>query len=248
MGMFTEAEAKAILEKVVALSKASECTAQLTGSVDGNIRFALNNVSTSGVVSNANLAVTASFGRRVGTATINEFDDAALARVVRRAEDTARLAPESPEFMPAVGPQTYRPTDTFVQATADTTPAQRAQIAKTSIDACKAEDLIAAGFLEDGQSFVAFANSKGNFGYQRATAFDYTCTVRTADGRGSGWVARDLTDAGRFNPADDIQIARLMRGGQVKLTLKDRMIAFDFTSADKGAPKRKAGEKTEAVE
>ncbi|HST91089.1 MAG TPA: TldD/PmbA family protein [Brevundimonas sp.] len=207
MTIMTRDEAKAILDKVIALSTADECTAQLGGSKEGNIRFALNNVSTSGVVSNANLAVTSSFGRRVGTATINEFDDAALARVVRRAEDTARLAPESPEFMPAVGPQTYRPTETFSQATADMTPAQRAQIAKASIDPCKAANLIAAGFLEDGQSFIAFANSKGNFGYQRATNMDYTCTVRTADGRGSGWVARDLTDASRFNPADEIQIA-----------------------------------------
>ena len=64
---------------------------------------------------------------------------------------------------------------------------------------CKAEKLIAAGFLEDGQSFVAFANSKGNFGYQRATNFDYTCTVRTEDGRGSGWVGRNLKDADEFN-------------------------------------------------
>lgn len=207
MTIMTRDEAKTILDKVIALSTADECSAQLNGSKEGNIRFALNNVSTSGVVSNASLAVTASYGRRVGSATINEFDDAALARVVRSAEDTARLAPESPEFMPALGPQTYRPTETFVQATADITPAQRAQIAKASIDPCKAENLIAAGFLEDGQSFVAFANSKGNFGYQRATSMDYTCTVRTADGRGSGWVARDLNDVSRFNPATDIQIA-----------------------------------------
>ncbi len=52
MGIMTEAEAKTILDKVLKLSTADECTAQLTGSIEGNIRFALNNVSTSGVVSN----------------------------------------------------------------------------------------------------------------------------------------------------------------------------------------------------
>src|SRR5690606_12520789 len=50
MIILTEAQAKAILDKVIALSKADECSASLSGSVEGNIRFALNNVSTSGIV------------------------------------------------------------------------------------------------------------------------------------------------------------------------------------------------------
>ena len=49
---------------------------QLSGSITGNIRFALNNVSTSGIVDDADLAVQVAFGKRVGMATINEFDDA----------------------------------------------------------------------------------------------------------------------------------------------------------------------------
>ena len=98
MSIFTEQEAKALLDKVLALSKADECTVSLSGSVDGNIRFALNNISTSGIVSNADLAVQSSFGKRVGTATINEFDDAALERVVRRAEELARQQQEQLQF------------------------------------------------------------------------------------------------------------------------------------------------------
>lgn len=207
MSILTEAQAKAILDKVIALSKADECTASLSGSVSGNIRFALNDVSTSGIVSNADLAVQVAFGKRVGVATINEFNDAALERVVRRAEDLARLAPENPEFMPAIDKQAYQASPTFSESTAAITPEFRAEVAKASIDPCKAEKLIAAGFLEDGQSFVAFANSKGNFGYQRATSFDYTCTVRTEDGRGSGWVGRNLKDANAFKADSDIRTA-----------------------------------------
>ncbi|MBB3276877.1 MULTISPECIES: TldD/PmbA family protein [unclassified Pseudoxanthomonas] len=207
MSILTEAQAKAILDKVIALSKADECTASLSGSISGNIRFALNDVSTSGIVSNADLAVQVAFGKRVGVATINEFDDAALERVVRRAEDLARLAPENPEFMPAIDKQAYQASPTFSESTAAITPEFRAEVAKASIDPCKAEKLIAAGFLEDGQSFVAFANSKGNFGYQRATSFDYTCTVRTEDGRGSGWVGRNLKDANAFKADSDIRTA-----------------------------------------
>jgi predicted Zn-dependent protease len=207
MSIMTEAEAKAILDKVIALSTADECTANLAGSTEGNIRFALNNVSTSGIVNNTVLGVSVAFGKRQGVATINEFSDAALERVVRRAEDLAKLAPENPEFMPAVARQQYRASDTFSAATAAMTPEARAAIARSSIEPCHAQSLIAAGYLVDEQGFVAFANSNGNFGYQRATEMDYTCTVRTEDGKGSGWVGRNLKDSSGFNVDSDIQIA-----------------------------------------
>jgi predicted Zn-dependent protease len=253
MTIFTEAQAKAILDKVVALSSADECSASLTGAVEGNIRFALNNVSTSGIVSNAELGVQVAFGKRVGTATINEFDDASLERVVRRAEDLARLAPENPEFVPAIGKQTYQASPTFSESTAAITPDFRAQVAANSIAPCKAENLIAAGFLEDSQNFVAIANSNGNFAYQRGTSFGYTCTVRTQDGTGSGWVGRSVRDASDFNADRDIRIAmrkaqdsseaRALEPGKYTVILEPAAAAglisfmlnfFDARSADEG--------------
>ena len=253
MSILTEEQARAILTKVVALSKADECTAQLTGSIDGNIRFALNNISTSGVITNSDLAVQVAFGKRVGTATINQFDDASLERVVRRAEDLARLAPENPEFVPAVAKQVYKPSPTFSAATAAIDPEFRAKVAGDSITACKAQKLIAAGFLQDGQSYVAFANSKGNFGYQRASSMDYTCTVRSEDGRGSGWVGRSLQDSAAFSASTDIRTgirkasasvdARALEPGKYTVILEPAAAAglisfmmnfFDARQADEG--------------
>lgn len=253
MSIYTEQEARAILDKVIALSKADECTATLSGGINGNIRFALNNVSTAGVVEDTELAVQVAFGKRVGVATVNAFDDASLERVVRRAEDLARLAPENPEFMPAVQKQAYTPSPTFSESTAAITPEFRAQVAADSIGPCKQDDLIAAGFLVDGQNFTAFANSNGNFGYQRGTGFDYTCTVRTADGRGSGWVGRNLKDASDFDAGQDIRTAirkasasvdaKALEPGKYTVILEPAAAAglisfmmnfFDARSADEG--------------
>ena len=207
MSMYTEQQAKAILDKVLALSKADECTATLEGGINGNIRFALNNVSTSGSVSDAELAVQVAFGKRVGVATINEFDDESLQRVVRRAEELARLAPENDEFMPAIGKQTYTPSKTYNQSIANITPEYRAKVAVESINPCKNDGLIAAGFLSDNVGFFAMANSNGNFAYQQSTGLDYTCTVRTDDGTGSGWVARNVADAKDFDANAEIKTA-----------------------------------------
>ncbi|WP_058834161.1 TldD/PmbA family protein [Luteimonas abyssi] len=253
MTIYTEEQARTLLEKVVALSTADECTATLNGSQDGNIRFALNNVSTSGLVSNVELGVQVAFGKRVGTATVNEFDDASLERVVRRAEDLARLAPENPEFMPAIEKQTYRPSPTFSESTAAITPEFRAQVAADSILPCRSENLVAAGFLLDGQNFTAFANSNGNFGYQQGTNFNYTCTVRTADGQGSGWVGRSVKDASDFQAERDIRVAmrkasesaeaRALEPGKYTVILEPHAVAglvsfmmrfFDARMADEG--------------
>lgn len=253
MTIFSEEQARQILNKVVALSTADECTATLSGGEEGNIRFALNNVSTSGVVDNAELSVQVAFGKRVGTASVNAFDDASLERVVRRAEDLARLAPENPEFLPAIGPQEYRPSPTWSESTAAIDPEFRARVAADSIGPCREQDLVAAGFLEDSRGFQAFANSNGNFGYQRQTGFNYTCTVRTSDGRGSGWVGRSLKDASDFNADRDVRVAmrkasesseaRALEPGKYTVILEPAAAAglvafmmrfFDARTADEG--------------
>ena len=66
---------------------------------------------------------------------------------------------------------------------------------------------MAAGFLSDEVIVSAFANSKGNFGYQKATSFDYTCTVRTEDGSGSGWVGHNVGAVAQFDAEAAIRIA-----------------------------------------
>jgi predicted Zn-dependent protease len=253
MSILPEAQAKAILAKVVGLSKADEITAQLTGQTRGNVRFALNDISTAGVDDDVSLAVQVAFGKRVGTATINQFDDASLERVVRRAEDLAKLAPENPEFMPAVGKQTYAATPTFSAATAASTADSRAKVATDSIGPCRAEKLIAAGYLENQLGFVAFLNSKGNYGYQTSTSADYTCTVRTEDGRGSGWVGHNVQDIAQFDAGSDIRVAmrkasasadaKALEPGKYTVILEPAAAAgliafmmyfFDARSADEG--------------
>ncbi len=96
MAILTKEEAKTLLEKVLALSKADECTVSLYGYESGNIRYARNSVSTSGAESNISLEIESVFGKKVGTATINEFGDEALARFVKTSEELAKLSPENP--------------------------------------------------------------------------------------------------------------------------------------------------------
>ena len=79
--ILTEEEAKALLKKILSYSKADECIVNIIGEQRGNIRYARNEVSTAGGLTNKNIAVTSAFGNKVGTATIDEFDDASLEKL-----------------------------------------------------------------------------------------------------------------------------------------------------------------------
>ena len=207
MAILTKEESKKIVDKVLAFSKADETSVTLSGDRTGNIRYARNSVSTSGESTNQSIAVTAVFGKRSGTATINEFDDAALEKTVRRAEQIARLAPENPEYMPMLGAQTYLTTNPYAENTAKIDPDYRAQAAFDSIDPCRRKNLTAAGYLEDTTGFTTLANSKGLFGYTKNTNVEFSITVRTADGLGSGYATRDVTDTAKLSTKAATEIA-----------------------------------------
>ncbi len=207
MSMLNEQEAKKLIDKVLAFSKADEINVAVSGGRVGNIRYARNTVSTSGEADNLSLVVTSFFGKRSGTATINEFDDASLEKTVQRAEEIARLAPENPEYLPALGPQQYGKSLTFSENTTRIDPLFRANAALASIQPCINKKLTAAGYLEDTTGFIAIGNSKGLFGYNKETSGDFTITVRTADERGSGYGVQSFTDASKLDTKGVTQIA-----------------------------------------
>lgn len=207
MAILTEDQAREIMQKVVKLSEADFCEVNLSGSKGGNIRYARNTVTTSGEEDNTSLVVQSSYGKKTGTATINEFDEASLEKVVRRSEELAELAPENPEFMEPIGPQEYKQSNTWSDSTANISPDYRAEAAANSINPSKNQDLVAAGFLEDGAGFSAIMNNKGLFAYNRETDVEFSVTIRTRDGRGSGWVSRDFNDVSNLDTASASQIA-----------------------------------------
>ena len=207
MAIYTEEEARKIMEKALSFSTADTCEINLSGEESGNIRYARNTVSTAGHRSNQSLVVQSSFGKKSGTATIDEFDDVSLEKVVKRAEELAKLSPENPEFVEPLEQQSYDKAINFVEATANITPEYRASVANDSIVPAAAKDVTAAGFLDDSYGFSAMLNSKGLFAYNKSSNVDFTVTMRTNDGTGSGWVSRDYNDIGKFNASEASKVA-----------------------------------------
>jgi predicted Zn-dependent protease len=207
MAILTKDEAAVIMKKVIAFSRAEGIEVNLYGDDTGNIRFARNTVSTSGATSNVEMWVTSNYGKKVGAASINEFDDASLEKVVRRSEELAHVAPPNPEFMEFLTPQTYSESIGWSPDTARITAAERVDAAADSIAPARVKGLTAAGYLQDNRTFQAMMNHKGLFAYHRGTSVDFTVTMRTKDGTGSGWAARNFTDVGKLDTKEASAIA-----------------------------------------
>ena len=192
--ILTEARARKLIEKALSFAAAEETRVNLWGGRNGNTRFALNSITTCGDEDSLGISVTAFFGKRHATASATETGEAALKRLVAKAEELARVAPEDPEYVPELGPQQYLPIAPYFERTAKASPKLRAKAALSAIEPAVEKGLTAAGFFEHGHGFHGVGNSKGLFGYCRTTDASFSVTARSATGAGSGWASNNSRD------------------------------------------------------
>jgi predicted Zn-dependent protease len=195
----TRDQAKALADRVLALSTADQTRVTIVSSWSGNTRFADASITTSGGVTDTQLTVSVAIGKRQASSSTNVMDDASLKRTVDLAMRLARLSPEDPELMPELGPQTYQTVNAFVESTADLDPEARASAVRRTMTAATAAgkpagQIFTAGYLEANARVLAVATSNGLFAYHRATDADYSVTARTPDGTGSGWARAGSRD------------------------------------------------------
>lgn len=191
----TRDDAQRTIERAIKLSTADGAQVSVGASVTGNTRFAANQLSTSGEIEGSTFAVESFFGNKHAVVTTDDLSDASIERAVKQSEKLARLAPDDPEVMPALTPQTYTPVNAYYESTAALSPAERARAALTALEPSrKVGNVMASGFIITGTQISAFGNKQGLFGYFPSTSANYTLTVRTSDGTGSGWAAADDHD------------------------------------------------------
>ncbi len=208
----SRAQAQALADRVLKMSTADQTRVMIVSGWSGNTRFADANITTSGGVDDTTVTVTATIGRRRASATTNVLDDDSLRRAVDLAARLAKLAPEDPELMPELGPQTYASIPAYVEQTAGLDPEARATAVQRAVSSAGAAgkaagEIFTAGYLEANVRALTIATSAGLFAYHRTTDADFSMTARTPDGTGSGWSRAGARDAGRIDPASLGRIA-----------------------------------------
>jgi predicted Zn-dependent protease len=186
---WTSEQARALTDRILSFSKSAECEVSLWLSATGHTRFAANDITTAGVARTVTVSITSREGSKSGSTTIDEIDDSSLRDAVARSEALLASAQPNPEQVEGLGPQDYPPIPGFDESTAGAGPIRRRDGVKAALDRARGRGLDSSGFFENNARWAAIANKKGNFGFHRSTSAEYSTTMRTADGTGSGYAS-----------------------------------------------------------
>src|SRR5512145_3306389 len=180
-------DARRILEQAIAAAPGgAECQASLESETASHTRFALNEITTSGLAENTVLTITLRKDGRSGTVTTNDLGPEAIRAAAARAEAMRALLPVDPEAVDLLPRQDYPVIDKYDAACAAARAAERVGGVKAALGVARKQGLTAAGFFQSAVTTRALANSRGNFGFHTGSEAEFSTTMRTGDGTGSG--------------------------------------------------------------
>ncbi len=189
-----------ILSKVIGYSGADQTQATLAAGDSSLTRFANSTIHQNVSEWNAELAVKAVMGRRIGYARTNKLDDESVKAVVEQAVSFARHSEENPDFVSLPEPKPIAEIETYDEPTARYSPADRAGAVAGMIRKAGERGASAAGSLSNGYGELAVVNSLGVEGYSKRTTATLT-TVMTCDS-GYGYADRVAQRIGDLDPID----------------------------------------------
>ena len=176
-------------------------------------RFANNTIHQNVAMESTFVSVRVALEGRTARATTNRTDDDSLRRVVEDVVALTKALPPDDELLPLAGPGRITPVSRYDEATAETTPAERAQAVCEAIQAADSAGQIAAGIFSTEHSLQAFYNSAGVRAMHRETMAHFSITTMLGDS--SGWVKGSNTRRGGLDPLAmalrSVEKARLSR-------------------------------------
>jgi len=186
--MYSREEVKAITDKVLNMaSKATAAEVDFNGGERSATRFANSTITANMVQFDRQVSVTIYQDTRSGSASTRQFDDASLEQMVKEAMAAAEKGRENPNMQPLLGPQEYIPVDAALPSGVNFGPAERAKMARQSIDISDKMKTVGSGYIPKTHQTTCNANSKGLFAYYQVAETSFILTCRTTDGTGSGW-------------------------------------------------------------
>lgn len=161
----------------------------------GNVRWARNQISTTGEVHTNWIGVDRSVRGASAQILINETADTVLLAAARRAERLVALQKESRDTVDRIVPLEPVSTPALFSAQTSVLDAERrAAIAHRVVQAAAAAGMLSAGYVEVSATSIAALDTRGRMRYFQYTATEYSVTVRDPSGTGSGWAGLDHYD------------------------------------------------------
>ncbi|MBN2583544.1 MAG: TldD/PmbA family protein [Planctomycetes bacterium] len=199
-----------LAENVLATSEAEQTEVVLMTGEDYLTRFAKNRIHQNVGSRHASVTVRAVSGKQIGVAQAESLDESALRDTLSKAQEIAGFCPPIEDFKRLPKPGKIRPIEAFDEATARTTPAQRAEIVAELVATAKRRRGEAAGLVQTQAGAIVVANSHGIRAYHRMTGARFQTVVTCGDGSGYG--------EAEGTALADLDVKRVIRDGVGKAT------------------------------
>ena len=198
LDFLSEAQCRELVARLVRYADGIGYTAATIWSAwSGHVRWARNQISTSGEVRNTFIRINRDLkGANYAGVLLNELSDVALVAAARQAERLSKMAPQQEqwELVRWYGVESMSTPHLYSETTAAFGTAARADtaiaLAKQAADA----GVLSAGYIEVSAHSLAMLDTAGHVRYVPYTAASYDVTVRDPKGHGSGWAGVDWPD------------------------------------------------------
>jgi predicted Zn-dependent protease len=205
--MYSRDEVKAITDKILNMANAQDAEITFSGGERSATRFANSTITVNLVQFSRQVNLTVRRGNRSGSASSQELDDASLRTMVDEANEAAENARENPNLPPLTGPQNYPEVNAALPSGVNFGPAERAKLARASIDLSDKMGTIGSGYIPKIHQTNATVNTRGLFAYYQVAEASFILTCRTPAGDGSGWAG--ITGVKDTNMIDAVELTRV---------------------------------------
>ncbi len=189
-----------IFERVRRAAEVADVEVTVEGGHSALTRFANNAITQNVSQEGFEVSVRVQMGGRTARATTNRLDDESLRRVVRQAEELARVQEEDAELPPMLTSAEQGSAvklDRYCEETAAMGAGERAEEVAAMVKIAERDRLNAAGIYSCGESFEALFNSHGVARWHRQTLAEASITMQAPDS--SGWQKQNYTSAKRLD-------------------------------------------------
>ena len=194
--MLNQDRARELFEKIRKHSTSDQIEMLIGGGKSALTRFANNTILQNVADENYDFSVRAQFGGRTARASTNKWDDESLRRVVKSAEELARVQEEDPDLLPMYDGKigsAYQAPNRFHDATAAMGATERADEVASMVNVAKKGGLNSAGVFATSEQVEGIFNSLGVERWHRQTMAEASVTMTAPDS--TGWQKANSPDA-----------------------------------------------------
>lgn len=196
-------DAEALAKRVLAMTSAEEAVVRINNSSTAASSFVMNDANVASANESLSITLVVRHGGRRAVGSTSRVDETGLRALVSDLEVMSgghRAAPD--DALNLRDPQNYRdPPPLYFGSVAEATAqGNRAALFRSAAESSEGNGLLASGDMRFDLNAHAIMNTKGLFAYSRNTYGEFSVTVRTKSGTGSGWGWSGHEDWARVDP------------------------------------------------